>query len=154
MTAVLRLHFTKGSAKYDWLDVEHADGRRERIDCPKQRIIPHDMVHYAVESTLDQRGFLGRLAQGEAASFRMEAEDESDGIERLVEVIQADAWSGRTPAREIIDLYRVTCDARNCTPLPLDANAIDAIRDRMAELDARWAATAVGETLTVDFAKP
>ncbi|PPU04588.1 hypothetical protein XacyCFBP1159_22365 [Xanthomonas arboricola pv. corylina] len=33
----------------------------ESIDCPKQGIIPHDMVHYAVESTLHKRGFICRV---------------------------------------------------------------------------------------------
>lgn len=48
------------------------------------------MVHYAVEHTLSARGFLGRVRDGEAASFRMVGEPDSDGVERLVEVIQGD----------------------------------------------------------------
>lgn len=86
--------FTKGPGKYDFMDVVRDGAPAERVDCPKQRIIPHDMVHYAVEHTLQTRGFLGRVKEGEAAGFRMQPEATSDGIERLVEVIQGDAWSG------------------------------------------------------------
>ncbi|KQN25107.1 hypothetical protein ASE86_02285 [Sphingomonas sp. Leaf33] len=82
----MRLVFARGTGKADRPD--------ETIDCPRQRIIPHDMVHYAVESVLDARGFLGRVASGEAANFTMGPESESDGVERLVEVIQGDGWSG------------------------------------------------------------
>ena len=140
--------FTKGSGKYDHMDVLRADGQVERIDCPRQRIIPHDMVHYAVESTLMRRGFLTRVRDGEQAGFRMQAEAESDGVERLVEVIQGDAWSGgESPATDMIDLYRVTCSARTCPMLEVDVADIDAIRTCMAELDAQWQALAVGQSL-------
>lgn len=140
--------FTKGSGKYDRMEVLRADGTRERVDCPKQRIIPHDMVHYVVESTLAQRGFLARVRDGERPGSRMQPETESDGVERLVEVIQGDAWSGGTStASEMLDLYRVTCSARGCPALAAGTGDIDAIRARMAELTSRWNALAVGESL-------
>ena len=87
----MRLTFTKGSGKHDRLDVFRNGMHAESIDCPKQGIIPHDMVHYAVEGTLQKRGFIGRVLDGESATFRMEAEAESDGVERLVEVFQAES---------------------------------------------------------------
>jgi hypothetical protein len=140
--------FTKGSGKYDRMEVLRADGAVEGIDCPKQRIIPHDMVHYAVESTLARRGFLTRVREGERAGFRMQAEAESDGVERLVEVIQGDAWSGGgSPARDMLDLYRVTCSAHACPMLEVGAGDIDAIRACMAELTTQWNALAVGQSL-------
>jgi hypothetical protein len=146
------LAFTKGAGKTDVLTVTRADGVEERIDCPKQGIIPHDMVHYAVESVLAARGFLGRVVAGEEAAFTMAAEAESDGVERLVEVIQGDAWSGgASPPAEMTALYRITCEARACPPLPVDAQAIDAIRAEMRTLSEAWSATPVGGTLTLRF---
>ncbi|URW74949.1 hypothetical protein M9980_10290 [Sphingomonas donggukensis] len=148
----MRLVFTKGAGKSDTMTVVR-DGRADTvIDCPKQRIIPHDMVHYAVESVLHARGFLGRIAGGEDADFRMVAEAESDGVERLVEVFQGDGWSGGTSdAAAMIDLYRVTCDARGCPMLAVDAATIDAVRTRIAELTARWDAVPAGGTLELEF---
>jgi len=148
----MRLVFTKGAGKNDRLEMIHADGRSEWLDCPKQGIIPHDMVHYAVESVLGARGFIARVAAGEAAAFTMEGGRESDGVERLVEALQGDGWSGGTaPAGEVLDLYRVTCEARACPMLPVDAAAIDAIRERIAELTVAWNSVPVGGTLALDF---
>jgi predicted nucleic acid-binding protein len=54
----MKLTFTKGSGKYDRLDIVAGDGARPPIDCPKQGIIPHDMVHWAVEAEVAAAGFL------------------------------------------------------------------------------------------------
>lgn len=147
----MKISFIKGSGKFDQM-VIHRGGSTESIDCPKQGIIPHDMVHYAVESTLLKRGFLTRVGEGEAASFQMQAEPDSDGVERLVEVIQGDAWSGgNSPAEEMIDLYQLTCSARQCPPLPVSAAEILAIRCQIEELDRRWQAVPVGQALELDL---
>lgn len=104
----MRISLTKGRGKFDQRSIQRGDAT-EVIDCPKQRIIPHDMVHYAVESVLYKRGFLGRIRDGQAATFQMRAESESDGVERLVEVFQGDAWSGNTSSpADMLDLYAVT----------------------------------------------
>lgn len=149
--ATVKISFIKGSGKYDRMVIDRGDAT-ESIDCPKQRIIPHDMVHYAVECTLHKRGFLGRVRDGEAAGFRMVAESESDGVERLVEVFQGDAWSGGTsPPEDMIELYQVTCRARGCAPLPVSHDDILAVRSRIAELDAEWQALAVGQVVTLEL---
>lgn len=148
----MQIIFTKGPDRYDRMEVVRANGSVECIDCPKQRIIPHDMVHYAVESTLVKRGFLARVRDGERADTRMHGEAESDGVERLVEVIQGDAWSGGTSdAAEMLDLYRVTCDARACPMLEIGEGDIDAVRVHVAELTAQWNALAVGQSLALSM---
>ena len=147
----MKITFIKGSGKVDRMVIDRGDAT-ESIDCPKQRIIPHDMVHYAVESTLHKRGFLGRVRDGEAADFRMATESESDGVERLDEVFQGDAWyGGRSTAKDMLDLYQVTCRARECAPLPVSPDDILAVRSRIAELDAEWQALAVGQTFTLEL---
>lgn len=147
----MKISFVKGSGKFDQM-VVHRDGATESIDCPKQGIIPHDMVHYAVEITLLRRGFLTRVVEGEAASFQMQADPDSDGVERLVEVIQGDAWSGgNSPAEDMIDLYQVTCSARQCPPLPVSAAEILAIRSLIEELNRQWKAVPVGQALELEM---
>jgi hypothetical protein len=146
----MQLVFTKGAGKYDRMEIARGDGTIERIDCPKQGIIPHDMVHYAVESTLAKRGFLTRVHEGERADMRMRGEAESDGVERLVEVVQGDAWSGgASDVAAMLDLYRVTCDARACPMLDVEPSDIEAIRARMVELTTQWNALAVGQSLSL-----
>lgn len=148
----MQLVFTKGTGKHDRMDVMRDGVVSESIECPKQGIIPHDMVHYAVESVLQKRGFVGRVLDGEAASFRMQAEAESDGVERLVEVFQADGWSGwNTAPDDLLDLYQVTCTARECKPLDVGPDDIGAVRQRILELTAQWQAVAVGASLAVQI---
>ncbi len=144
----MELVFVKGAGKFDRMDVIRSDGQIESIDCPEQRIIPHDMVHYAVESTLDKRGFVRRVSEGERATFQMVPESESDSVERLVEVFQGDGWSGSgSSAADMIDMYRVTCMARDCPMLLIQANDVEAVRDRIAELTMQWGNIAVGESM-------
>lgn len=147
----MKLSFVKGDGKYDRLTVRRGE-TSETLECPKQGIIPHDMVHFAVESMLHARGFLGRVRDGEAASFRMAAEAESDGVERLVEVFQGDAWSGGDgPPEDMLALYRVTCEARRGPPLAVSADDILAVRARIAELDRQWRAVPVGQALDLEL---
>lgn len=144
----MKFTFTKRPGKYDQMTVERDDGSTEVLDCPKQRIIPHEMVHFAVESTLRKRGFMTRLRQGEATAAGADAE--SDGVERLVEVFQGDAWSGGSaPAAELLDLYAVTCRARACPPLSVAVEDLAAIRSRIEELDRAWQALAVGSMMAL-----
>jgi hypothetical protein len=148
----MKLVFTKGAGKFDRMEVVRAGQPSEVIACPKQGIIPHDMAHYAVEHTLDARGFLTRVTDGEAAAFRMQADAQSDAVERLVEVFQGDAWSGgNSSASDLIEMYRVTCDARSCPMLSVDEAAISAVRAVIADLTARWAAVPVGGLLELGF---
>jgi hypothetical protein len=146
--SAMKIVFTKGPAKHDFMDIHRECQPIERVECPKQRIIPHDMVHYAVEHTLQTRGFLGRVKEGERAGFQMTAEAESDAVERLVEVFQGDEWSGgTTSASDMIAMYRVTCQARGCPQLELDDEAIMSVRASIAELTSRWSAVEVGGSL-------
>ena len=148
----MKLVFTKGDGKYDVMEIFRPDAQPERVECPKQRIIPHDMVHYAVEHTLDARGFLGRLRDGENADFRMPAEQTSDAVERLVEVFQGDEWSGGTSSpADMIAMYKLTCEARKCAALPLDDAAVLAVRTAIVDLSGRWQAIPVGGELTLDM---
>ena len=49
----MKLVFTKGAGKFDAMEVVRIGQPSEVVECPKQQIIPHDMVHYAVEHTLN-----------------------------------------------------------------------------------------------------
>lgn len=152
MAHQMKLIFTKGADKYDRMDLLRDGVVTSSVQCPKQGIIPHDMIHFAVESTLHLRGYMTRALAGDDSGYRMAATPESDGVERLVEVIQADGWSGWTsdPAA-MLDLYRVTCEARDCSPVPIAADDLLAVRERILELTSAWQKLSVGDSLTLDF---
>ncbi len=148
----MEMIFTKGSGKTNQLEIYNDGVAPQTLVSPKQRIIPHELVHSAVEYTLQQRGFLHRVRDGDAATFTMAPEAEADGVERLVEVIQGDAWSGSSStAADMIEMYRVTCDARACPMLAVDEAAIEAVRTCMKELSEKWGAVAVGQSLELVF---
>ena len=147
----MKLTFTKGKGKFDRLDITTMAGPQPPIECPKQGIIPHDMVHFAVESEVTTLGFLGGIAAGGGQGFT--AGDDNPhhrAVERLVETVQAEAWAGTASADDdFIALYQVTCAARGDVPLALDAAIIAAIRARLAALTARWQAVAVGGSISL-----
>lgn len=143
--------FTRLGGKHDRLDLVRADGSVERIDCPKQGIIPHDMVHYAVESVLGARGFMRAAVAGEASGYAPMAETEAEAIERLVETMQADAWGAPGSAEDLADLYRVTCDARKHDAIPVMPADIEAIRDEITRLQLLWDEVPVGGTMELRF---
>ena len=150
--SAMRLTFTKRGGKHDDLLIER-DGRApETIACPKQGIIPHDMVHYAVESVLAHCGFLTMVAEGQAAGFGMAGGgDAEEAVERLVETFQAEMWSGRVPAAELLAMYEHACGARGHTAVPVTGVDIEAVRARLDALTAEWGALPVNGVLAVGF---
>jgi hypothetical protein len=82
----------------------------------------------------------------------MKPEVQSDSVERLVEVFQGDEWSGgASSAAEMIEMYRVTCAARECPALPLDEGAIQAIRSKIASLSISWQSVPIGGTMHLEL---
>lgn len=149
----MRLLFTRLPGKMDLLTITRADGSSAQVDCPKQGMIPHDMVHYAVEKHVTSEGFLTRVAAGEGLGFTEGAAESAEPVERLVEAMQADTWSnaGNSNVDELIALYRLSCEARGHAVLPVDADDIAAIRAEMADLAVRWAAVPLHGTLTLEL---
>jgi hypothetical protein len=147
----MQLIFTKGAGKFDRLAIVTAAGPQPVIDCPKQGIIPHDMVHFAVEAEVATIGFLGGIAQGGDSGFRAGADNPHHrSVERLVETMQAEAWSGGPVSyAEFLSLYHVTCEARGDTPLDLSSVTLAAIRGRLAALDREWRAVPIGGSLVL-----
>ena len=145
----MRILFTRLPGKMDRLTITRADGSTATVDCPKQGMIPHDMVHYAVEKHVTSQGFLSRVAAGAGLGFADGAAESAEPVERLVEAMQADTWSngGNSNVDELIALYRLSCEARGHAVLPVDAGDIAAIRAEMADLAARWAAVPLNGSL-------
>ena len=147
----MRLTFTKRDGKYDDLLIERPDSAPETIKNPKQGIIPHDMVHYAVESTLAHRGFLGMVAEGDAAVFATQGGESEEAIERLVESFQAEMWGGRVPAADLLATYAIACEARGHPKAPVTEEDVEGVRAKLDELTDKWAEVPVNGSLTVEF---
>lgn len=147
----MRLIFTKRSGKHDDLSIERPGRSPEALTCPKQGIIPHDMVHYAVESTLSHRGFLGLVADGQAAAFTTAGGESEEAVERLVEVFQAEMWGGRVPAAELLATYEHACGAHSHVAVPVSTADVEAIRARLDQLTQDWSQVPVNASLTLEM---
>lgn len=147
----MELIFVKRSGKFDDLTIVREAREPETISCPKQGIIPHDMVHYAVESVLAHRGFLSLVKDGKPAEFGTEGGDSEEAIERLVEAFQAEMWGVRVPAADLIATYEHGCEARGHAVAAISQEDVDAIRNRLDELSDQWTAVAINEALKVRF---
>lgn len=147
----MELTFVKRSGKFDELTIRRDEIAPETISCPKQGIIPHDMVHYAVESVLPHRGFLSLVKEGQSANFVMGGDGTEAAMERLVETFQAEMWGGRVPAEDLIATYEHACEASGHGVAGITSADIDAIRARLDELTRQWSALSVNEGLTVRF---
>ena len=166
----MRITITKGERE-DRLDLERTDGSSAFTRFPHKGPIPHDFVHYAVESELGfDRGFWGLVeagrhpdeiqemakAAGHASAKRAEvpAADFVPAIqvERIVEAFEADHWSGGTgdPAG-IITMAGAGCEQSFVAAPPIDEVAVARIRSCIADFSARWAALAPGETIILQW---
>lgn len=90
--------------KHDRLRFVRADGSETQTAMPRQGTLPHDLVHYIVESALPlKHGFLSLIASGADADFVMQAvhhpddptiETEAVQAEAVVEALQTQLWAG------------------------------------------------------------
>ena len=147
----MRLIFTKREGKHDDLVIERPGLEPETISNPKQGIIPHDMVHYAVESRLSHPGFLSLVAQGQAAGFAAAGGDSEEAIERLVETFQAEMWGGRVAAADLLATYAHACEARGHGAAPVSDADVEAIRGTLDELSEQWRQLPLNGSLTLEL---
>lgn len=166
----MRISITKGD-KEDQLEMERADGTRASTRFPHKGPIPHDFVHYAVESELGiDRGFWGLVdaghhpeeiqeiakAAGHASAKRAEvpAADFVPAIqaERIVEAFEADHWSGgQGDPAGVAYMAEAGCEQSLVAPIALEEAAVERIRARIADFSARWSALAPGGTIDLTW---
>jgi hypothetical protein len=135
--------------KYDTLRCIRRDGSWAETLMPRQGILPHDLVHYVVESALRYRhGFLGLVAAGADIKAVMvdlhdphnrEIADEATYAEAIVESLQAQLWSGAFDPDAFAEGARGACAQRGRNEP--DLSGIDPRRelyDAVLELNGRW----------------
>ncbi len=147
----MRLTFTKRAGKYDELVIERNGCVADPIPCPKQGIIPHDMVHYAVESSLRYRGFLGMIADGSNPAFKTRGGEREEAVERLVETFQAEMWGGRVSANELLAVYEHACSAHGHSVVPVSEQDVEAIRELLHQLSKEWACVDENRSMTLEL---
>jgi hypothetical protein len=152
------------SDKVDVLRFVRNDGSATSCDMPRQGILPHDLVHYVVESALPLRhGFLSQLARGADAKFVMETvhdarnrevETEAVQAEAIVEGLQSQLWAGDFDLAAFLEGAASACAAREQPPFDfsrLDLDLKHALYDRALALNEQWQAAPYYSTLQLEF---
>ena len=126
---------------------------------PKKGPLPHDGVHHVVESVMGlQNAFWGRIKAGQSPdaiqqlahagghpSAKRAAKPAPDIVEmvqaeRLVECLEADAWSGGDgDLATFNEVYGAACSQSCVDPLPLEERSLAALRAGMKEMARQWA---------------
>ncbi|MFM5917392.1 MAG: hypothetical protein ACKOOL_07655 [Novosphingobium sp.] len=162
----MKITFSKGQRE-DWIGIERDDGSRADTRFPHKGPVPHDAVHLFVESGFGlSRGFWGMIAEGHHPEELVEiaklgghasakrAEVPSDDIvqllqaERLVEVFEADLWSGGSgDAAGVLDLGRTACDYSHVAMPGADTTVVDKVRGAIRAFAAQWQGVPVGQKM-------
>jgi len=159
----MKLTATK-SAKADKLDhllCTRADGTSTSVAMPRQGVLPHDLIHFVVESTLGYRhAFLGEVANGADIAFAMQMSHdlahtapspELSQAEAIVESLQAQLWSGAFDQAMFEEGLRSACAMHGCVPPQLDAAHGRQLYDAVIALGQRWRQVPFHASMTLDM---
>jgi hypothetical protein len=164
----MRLKLTKSSAnsKTDLCQFIRKDGSVDELNLPRQGILPHDLVHFVVESKLKsplalQHGFLSLVARGASASFVMELahlgdvnkiEEAAIQVEAIVEALQTQLWNGSYEHEYFIYGIQTAAQSRQtpCPELP-DAILGKQLFDTAVALNLEWQQLAPCAVMELQF---
>ena len=149
--------------RYDRLRFVRANASEATIPMPRQGTLPHDLIHYVVESALPLRhGFLSLVAGGADPSFAMDivhdpkspnVELEAIQAEAVVEALQTQLWNGAFD----LDAFRYAVDSASAARgrPSVDFGATDpeqALFEPALALLERWREVPFHQGLELDFA--
>jgi hypothetical protein len=147
--------------KLDLLRCIRRDGSETSTAMPRQGILPHDLVHYVVESGLGWcHGFLGMIAAGADIGWTMEqthdpanraVDDQAIHAEAVVESLQAQLWSGAFDDALFLDGVRSACEARGRSVPKLPAGVGQVLFEQALALHARWQQVPFHGTLELEM---
>jgi hypothetical protein len=150
------------SDKLDRLRFIRQDGSETSCPMPRQGTLPHDLIHYVVESALPLRhGFLSQVAAGSDAGFVMQAvhdpasatvETEAVQTEAIVEALQTQLWSGAFDTDAFLEATRLAAAARGRMAFEFGQVEPKALYDQATGLLHRWAQVPFHQSLELTFA--
>jgi hypothetical protein len=148
--------------KYDVLRFIRNNGSTTDSLMPRQGILPHDLIHYVVESALPLRhGFLSQVALGADAQFVMEAvhdignaaiHQQAVQVEAVVEGLQTQLWAGSFDLDVFIDAVNGACAARGQPPFNMAGIDVQSsLYGEALALHAAWQDIPFHGSLSLDF---
>jgi hypothetical protein len=153
------VRFTRGHGKPNTLTCIRDDGTVTFT--PSAVGVHHDLIHYAVETTLGcTDAFYGLVAAGrDIDSFGTNGgrkdhyPTQTLQVELIVGLLQWPALSGAVGLTdvELTEQLAIDCEQRGLPTLEISPAQWAAIHDRMRELFGRWASVAAGGVLELVF---
>jgi hypothetical protein len=148
--------------KHDLLRCTRADGSTTQVTMPRQGVLPHDLVHFVVESALPFRhGFLSQVADGASIAFDAGVSYvqgperhvvESGQVESIVEALQSQLWAGAFDEPSFMDGVRLACESRSLPVPALPAMDLQTdLFERAVRLNEAWSQLAPQQSLTLAF---
>lgn len=142
----------KSPGEADTVTVLH--GERVRVfKAWNQAVLPHELVHFAVEAALGMRGFVRLVAAGADPDELGKTRDpETLFAEGLTNAFQYEIW-GLVEVSNAGVLERVNEGAeRGRVPrLEIDEARLDAVRELLGDLSRRWSALPHGGKLELSL---
>lgn len=158
------VRFTKApvAAKADQLTCVRDDGTTTTGEMPRQGILPHDAIHFVVESTLGWRdAFFGHVARGaELNAFERKLVDKNPDwaslpqalqAESLVECLQAEQWGGPADPQTFQQTLAVGCRQRGVSPPVVSADDLRRVHTALRDFGAAWRPLPPGGSLERTF---
>ena len=152
----MRIQLTKISNDKHALTLIRADGSRERVELVTREALFHDMLHYAVESSLPtQAGFWGTLASGKTMSAMNDRSGEStkENAETLYMVEGAVGVMTNIvelPLDEAFAKLRWFSETQGqAPPAWCTEEFVAQVCERMRKLMGEWRATPFGQTMEI-----
>lgn len=128
---------------------------------PRQGTLPHDLVHYVVESALPlKHGFLSLVAAGSDAGFvmqtlhdptNMDVAAEAVQAEAVVEALQTQLWGGAFDHDSFLDGMRLATASRGKPPFEFDGIDPQSLYDRALALLQQWHQIPFHQSLELTF---
>ena len=140
-------------------EVVRDDGTREAHELETRSALPHDLVHYAVESEAGlNASFYGRLASGTTYAGLMtepatspEAMQTEQVVARIQGATKNDTWSSVDPESFARSFAADSRSLGHEPPAWLTADLIVRVRERLRRVQGQWRATPFHQTLQLEF---
>ncbi|HZU51060.1 MAG TPA: hypothetical protein VE968_04210 [Sphingomicrobium sp.] len=154
----------------DVVEIRRNDGTVLSTSVPHKGPVPHDAVHFFVESELAMRaGFwglvaggrhpdaIGELAKqaGHASATRARSPDTvivpAIQAERIVECFEADLWGGGCDPQTFNEMLEAGCAQSLVEPIDLATEVIASVRNELQHFKSTWEQMAIGAQCALEW---
>jgi hypothetical protein len=154
----MRIRLTKLSDQNHKVEVVRADGSRETVELETREALFHDLLHFAVESSLPtQQGFWGTLASGKTFADLNDRSGEAvrenaEALYRVEGIVGAMHGVAELPVDEALARLHWYSESQGQPPADwCTKRFVAAVSELIRRLQGQWKATPFGETMDIEW---